>query len=337
MKTTKHKISVQIANSLQDSNWDQFVDRSNNGTIFHKLSFLQYHPQERFNFHNLAFYEGNKLVAVLPGCVTEDIYKSPAGASYGGFVTKNVGLETIEAVVDSFITYVKKCGIHEIFLTPAPRAYVKYPNELFEYVLRYKGFVEKYHLVSNITLITDLKARGTLNESDEEILNFLSSMHRRAVRKSFKEGVFVEINDNLDEFYPILIDNKKKFDTPPTHTLEEIKKLKLLFPNEIKLMLAYTPSRIAVAGLLLFICNRRTVLTFYIAHYYKYQHYRAVNRLFYEALKWARNQNFSYLDLGVSMDTFSENPMEPSRKLIAFKEGINSRGMLRTCYHLHLI
>ncbi|HET9135655.1 MAG TPA: GNAT family N-acetyltransferase, partial [Candidatus Kapabacteria bacterium] len=59
--------TIEYDPSLHKTKWDAFVDRSMNGTVFHKQQFLEYHPEGRFDFHHLMFFQGEHLVAVLPG------------------------------------------------------------------------------------------------------------------------------------------------------------------------------------------------------------------------------------------------------------------------------
>ncbi|MEJ2356253.1 MAG: hypothetical protein P8Y62_10240 [candidate division WOR-3 bacterium] len=58
-------------------NWDNFVEKSNNGTIFHKIQFLDYHPPDRFNFHHLIFHKQSNPIAVLPGLLNNGVFKHP--------------------------------------------------------------------------------------------------------------------------------------------------------------------------------------------------------------------------------------------------------------------
>jgi lipid II:glycine glycyltransferase (peptidoglycan interpeptide bridge formation enzyme) len=84
-----------------------------------------------------------------------------------------------------------------------------------------------------------------------------------------------------------------------------------------------------IGGIVIFICNSNVILAFYISHDQEYQTYRPVNLLFYETIKWGRDQGFKYLDLG----TFTLN-MDPNWGLGRFKENHNARGFLRDSYKL---
>ena len=67
--------------------WDEFVLKSNNGTLFHLRSFLNYHPNNRFVDHSLMILKKGKLFSVFPAA--EIIYEnklyliSHPGASVG--------------------------------------------------------------------------------------------------------------------------------------------------------------------------------------------------------------------------------------------------------------
>ena len=55
MKITVRKFTVK-----DTKNWDDFVNRSNNGTIFHTRKFLSYHPKNRFWIIVLYFKKKKK-------------------------------------------------------------------------------------------------------------------------------------------------------------------------------------------------------------------------------------------------------------------------------------
>ena len=317
---------MNIKQILQQHNdeWDTFVLSSNNGTIFHQLKFLSYHHPEKFQFHHLAFYKDNTLVAVLPGALENGIFSSPMGASYGSFVTADSDFSDYEELIDSLLTYAQENAIKEIRLTPPPLIYMNRQNEIERFLLSYKGFEVEKHLITNVVNLESATV--------ETLMDNLTSMARRNVKKADELGVTVRFSDDFDSFYPMLVENKQKFDVKPAHTLEELKKLKELFPDKIRLLAAYSADNTLIGGIVLFVTNTKTLLAFYICHYFEYQEQRAVNKLLFEVLRFALENNYQYVDLGVSMNTAVSNPMEPSRSLIFFKEGIQSRGFLRTTY-----
>src|SRR5215471_12773101 len=82
-----------------ESEWERFLAQSANGTLFHDLRFLRYHPEHRFCFHHLIFKQRGKTNALLTGGLAETaeglMFCSPLGASIGGFaVDTSLGAET---------------------------------------------------------------------------------------------------------------------------------------------------------------------------------------------------------------------------------------------------
>ena len=327
----KGEIRIELINGLQDHDWDRFVDESNNGTIFHKLKFLSYHKDSSINWHNLKFCRNGSLLAVLPGAIINNEFRSPFCASYGGFVLRSAVFADYVLLLDAFLKYCIEKGIHEVYLTLPPSFYFQKKNEILEFVLRYKGFILQKSLITNAS---DLGVFSE-NKDDEEFLRHFPSSSRSQIRQSLQYAFQIEINEDYEGFYPILLDNKKKFASSPTHTLEDLKRLQELFPENIKLFMAYEGAqKMPAAGVLVFVCNAGTALCFYISQYYEFQQKRVVNRLLFEIIKWCKRQNLRYLDLGVSVDTSHDNPMEPVRTLIYFKEkAAASCGYLRSTYY----
>lgn len=315
-------ITVKRYDKDYEKEWDDFVVSSNNGTIFHLQKFLSYHSEGRFNWHHLMFEKESNIVALLPARLKDNKLISPAGASFGGFVTRDISYDSIEEVVTTFLRYCKEKKIREIYLTPAPIVYNKFMTMNIDYALLYHGFKYEKHLYSSVVNLRKIK----------DLCDF-DKRARNAVRKAEKSGVEVIINDDYESFYPILVENKKKFNLSPTHTLEELKKLKQLLPDMLKLFLAYKDG-ILVGGSLIFICNAKTLIDFYIALDYKYQQYRPINKVLYEIIKWGRENNYEYFDIGVNQDTASNNPMDLNKTLVSFKASMGARCFFRsTFYH----
>jgi len=162
---------------------------------------------------------------------------------------------------------------------------------------------------------------------DKEIISHFKNEARTAIRKSEKLGVKVLPSENFSDFYPILEENLwRKRKVKPTHSLEELKRLKALLPDKIKLFISFLGSK-PIGGITLFVCNPRVVLAFYISHLPQYQSYRPVNLLFYEVIRWAFQSGYQYLDLG----TFTLNMMV-DWGLARFKENFGAKGFFRDSF-----
>lgn len=317
-------ITVKRYDEDQEKEWDDFVSSSNNGTIFHLQKFLSYHPEGRFDWHHLIFEKKGHVVALLPGELKDNKLKSPAGASFGGFVTQDISYDSIEEIVTTFLRYCKRKKVKEIYLTPPPIVYSRFMTMNIDYALMYHGFRYEKHLYSSVV---NLRKMNDLYDFDKRA--------RNAIRKAERSGVEIFINEDYESFYSILVENKKKFNLSPTHTLKELETLKQLLPDMLKLFLAYKDG-ILVGGSLIFICNSKTLIDFYIALDYKYQEYRPINEVLYKIIKWGRENNYEYFDIGVNQDTASDNPMDLNKSLVSFKASMGARCFFRSTFHYRM-
>ncbi len=306
--------------------WDRFVLDSNNGTIFQLQRFLEYHRDRSFEWHHLLFMERNTIVSVLPAALTGSTLESPVGASYGSFVTGDLHFSRALELADVFSEYCRSAGIERTLLTPAPFIYQRVPTQNVDYALAYRGFKYDKHYVSH-----------AIDMPETDLIASFQPTARRYVRKYLRDGnLDIRLSDDLDSFYPILVKNKQKHGVTPTHSLEELKRLKRLFPERILLFLVYHKKK-PIAGSLLFVCNPRVVLCFYNMLLYEYEHFHPIHAVMYEALRWTREHHFRWFDLGVSQDTHAEDQMTPAMSLIRFKELFNAKGILRSTVYKRFI
>jgi hypothetical protein len=315
--------------------WDRFVRRSMNGTEFHLQRFLAYHPEGKFNFDHLLFYEGERLVALLPGGVSADgqAYESPMGSSYGSFVVEDISADTALAIVEAFKLYLRDRGFKRVFLTGPPVIYQPILTQNLEFALLYKGFAYQRHYISHAI---DITPQGKpFDRFQSSARKFIRWTYRHHPEVTVKEVAHADMESGLREFYPILLENKAKFNAKPTHTLDDLLKLHELLPDLMKLFLVYREGK-AIAGALLFLANQRVALVFYQMLYYEYKELRPVYLLMDHVTSWAKDHGFSFVDIGVSQDTSDENPMTPALSLIQFKERFGSRGVLRSTLSLEL-
>src|SRR5262249_9595222 len=125
--------------------WETFLAGSANGTLFHDLRFLRYHPEGRFRFHHLILRRNSKPVALLPGGLVSagerTMFCSPLGASIGGFaVTANLRAELALSLVEALQNYAGEQGWAGIEITLPPGCYSFETAGLFEFALFSRGF-----------------------------------------------------------------------------------------------------------------------------------------------------------------------------------------------------
>lgn len=313
--------------NFNNEDWDNFVESSDNGTIFHRRDFLAYHPKTRFKDNSLVFLKDKKIFSVFPAVDVElngaRILYSHRGASYGSFVYhSDLNIKDAFNLVEILIDYARKKNFDRIILTLPPIIYCTRFSNYIDFALYRSGF--EY-------LKREISSTVSLDFDDEKLLNTFRPEARTALKKALKMGVEVAETDKFEEYYEILKKNlKMRHNVNPTHSLEELLKLKSTFPTKIRLFGAFVKSRL-IAGVCNFSANSKVVLAFYISHDEAYQEYRPVNLLFYEIMRRYKYEGFKYLDFGI----FTVN-MEPNWGLGRFKENFGARGIFRDTFQLIL-
>jgi hypothetical protein len=309
--------------------WEEFVRSANNGTIFHTRRFLSYHPADRFVDSSLMFFEKGRLLALLPAVDWNDhgkrILISHRGASYGGFVVRDtLAIEEAFELVKALINFSRAEKFSAIDLTPPPQIYLRRPCNYIDFALIQNGFAYRKREISSVI---------PLDFRSDEILSTFNEGSRRAVRRGQKLGITVRESDeaaHYEKFYEILKKNLRlRHGVNPTHTLPELLKVKELFPEYIRLFAAFLPDDTMVAGVVMFECNPRVVLAFYISHDEEYQQYRGVNCLFHDIVDWGIRCGHQFLDFGI----FTVNE-DPNWGLARFKESFGAQGVFRDSLRL---
>jgi predicted N-acyltransferase len=323
-------VTIKHYNRSKFDEWDHFVRQSNNGTIFHLQKFLDYHPVNQFDFHHLMFYDGNKLIAVLPAAVRNDgkLLASPIGASYGGLVLGNIKYQKNEEIIDVLLEYSARQGFQKIHLTPAPVVYHKQPIQDIDYALTFKGFDNNLHYISHVVK----HCKG------DHVAEFRATARKYIHRYQRNPDLNVKLANTTREFeemYPILLENKARHNARPTHTLDELIRIRELFPNEINLFAVRLKDKL-IAASLNFRCNSQVLLCFYNMMLYEFEKLRPTYAVMHEVIQWSNAHGFQFFDIGVSQNTTSENPMTPSYLLIDFKEQFNAKGILRSTFRKNL-
>lgn len=313
--------------SVADIEWDKFVEASDNGTMFHKREFLSYHPKDRFKDSSVVIKKDNKILSLFPAVILEregkKILSSHGGASYGSFVYRSdmnfrEAFDLVEGIIDFALT--SKC--QRIQLTPPPIIYQKKYSNYIDFALVKNGFNYVKRDVSSVV---------QLDTPPDELLSTYRPEARTALKKAIKEGVEIVECDKFPEYYEILKKNlKMRHNVNPTHSLDELIKLKSMFPSEIRLWGAFLKDKL-IAGVCNFSANPEVVLAFYISHDEEFQEYRAVNLLFFEIMKRYQAEGYKFLDFGI----FTVN-MDPNWGLARFKENFGARGIFRDTFYKDL-
>ena len=212
-------------------------------------------------------------------------------------------------IIDAVMEYFKKENFREIFLIPPPLVYSQNYSQHLEYAMLYRKFDFELHYISHAI---DLK-------HGDDFLDFFDKTSRKSIRKILRENkLSIRESEDYETFNKILLENKSRHKVKPTHSLEDMLKLKELMPENLRLNLVYYEDQ-PIAGSLLFLCNSKVVLCFYNMLLYEYEHLRPVYLIMYETVRWSIENGYEWVDIGVSQDTKAEDPDDTLNKSYRFQ------------------
>ena len=210
--------------------WDQFVRTSSrNGGIFQERDFLSYHAKDKFNDASLLFFEEGELIGVFPAAiVTENDTKkviSHPGSSCGGLVYHNATTTSrVLTILEMIIDYYHNKNVSSIEIRLSEPVLHNLPEGEFTYLLWHRGFKTKTQELSTCVHLD--------NESSWAKLGRKKNL--TDIRKLERDGYLVKSISDTEKIYPIIEHNlATKYNRKPTHTLEELKKLKETYPDRI--------------------------------------------------------------------------------------------------------
>lgn len=309
--------------------WDRCVRESRNGTVFHTRRFLAYHPADRFVDHSLLFLKHDRPVAVLMAAVKEEkntkILVAHPGASYGGLVlSKDCMVSDTGKIVDALIVHAKQQGFAEIRFLRLPPVSIR--QELSD--------DQEYWLYQRGAILERLEMDGSIDLRDWQesmILDCFTGKCRNMVRQAGRSGLTVRVSDDFKGFWPILEATlTSRHGTHPTHTLEEIERLKALLGDELRLFGAYDGSRL-VGGIVVVTLHDTALYTLYIAQDYDHQKKHPAHCILTEIIRAAIAEGRSVLHLGVSTEDGGKTVNDG---LMFFKESFGMRPVVRQSWVL---
>lgn len=307
--------------------WKKFLLSSLNGTLFHDLDFLSYHG-DKFSTreHHLCWYKGEELFAILPLLIEEvknqKIARSPFGASWGGIVTTpKIDVSSALEITGSLIAYLQSIDVCEVRLAPPPVTCYSKINQSIDFALLSKGFSLVTRDVTHVVELT----------SESDVWQLLNSKSRNQSRRGL-ENFTIQHDASLEAFYAILEEDKARLKAPITHTLDELILLKERCPKRIFSDLATSRINGGQAGILYFVLNEISILTFYMAQSDIARGQNGLNALIVEGIKRAKEMNFKYLDFGTSSIGGTILNIGVSN----FKESFGAKSFFREHYKLSL-
>jgi hypothetical protein len=310
--------------------WDRFVSGSVNGTFMHTRRFLAYHPPGRFADHSLLFLQPDgEIAGVLPAAERaadgRRVLFSHPGSTYGGLVVPPF-LASAEAdeMLRLLTDHARAEGFASIFMRLPERVCCRAFCEEVDAALFRAGFA-----VTGRELARAFRVDGL---TDDEILaRFDIKNGARKVRAARRAGVVVrETAEDADyaAFWPIVEQNlAARHGAMPTHTLEEILRLRGLMGDALVLLGAYFQDRL-IAGALLFVLNDAAAFAKHFAMDYAFERLDPLRLVVYESLLACRRRGLLWLNYGISTEPGSAG-RQVNRGLDDFKRWCGGEGVTR--------
>ena len=297
--------------------WDEFVAGSVNGTFLLMRDYMEYHA-DRFTDHSLMFYsEAGKLCSILPAniVVDEDGQKhlhSHQGLTYGGFVlSEKEGTNDVMQLFTDLKEYMKQQGINYLHYKQIPTIYHQIPAQEDEYALwRNNAQLE----VCNISTTLYLAHRPKM-----------AKVRHWGYTSARKRGLYIDDDTSLDAYWPILEEGlKERYNALPVHTLAEIKKLKELFPDNIRCITVSKSDGEMLGGVVIYVCRRCVHLQYSIVTRTGMK-MRALDLLYMEIIDHlTKGADTDWFDFGTSNE---DRGRYLNSNLISFKESFGGRGV----------
>lgn len=296
--------------------WNTFVSDSKNGTFLFNRNFMEYHSN-RFQDFSLLIFSNEKLVAILPANVIGEIVYSHQGLTYGGLVyNEKLKLASVNLIFIAFLKFLETNDIHQINIKTIPSIYHFKPAEELNYLM----FLAKANCYK----------RDVLSVINIKKSFFLSKDRKEGVNRGIKNNLVVQETTDFESFWnEILIPNLKlKHQTKPVHTLEEIKKLNDIFPQNIRQFNVYYNDKI-VAGTTIFESNL-VAHSQYISANESKNELGSLDFLHHYLLTSVFNKK-DYFDFGISTENQGQNL---NQGLSYWKESFGANAIVQDFYEV---
>jgi hypothetical protein len=325
------RCDVLTTNSAALESIDCLFASATNETLFHHPRFLAYHSPRKFpdaQWRHYLFSRNGNPVAFLPGAVVNDdepIFRSPHGSSVGGLVHGALSFSKLDECLGLWWQDLGEqgCTRAEIVLAPSPYSEAR-SSAAVEFKLNQLGFVLHEPV---LCLITPIQADPDFPRQ------LLRATAWQKAKQARSRGVTVrysaQFEVDLERFYPILVANRRRFGVRPTHSFEELLRIRELVPDAVHLFLA-TAGTAAVGGILAFQATPFVLNAFYTADSEAGRDLRAMDLLLVELYRWACDHSLRWVDLGPSSFGLQLHPT-----LTQFKESHGGEKFLRRRYVWH--
>jgi hypothetical protein len=305
------------------SRWNEFVQRSKNGTFLFHRSYMEYHADR---FEDCSFVVSGdvddgadgRVLALLPACRVGDVLVSHDGLTYGGFVSDSqMTAPLMMRLFEAWLDHLRREGVHRVVYKCVPHIYHSVPAEEDAYALFRQG--------------ARLVRRDVSSAIDTRSALPPGRRRTRALAKAHQAGFRVEESTQFSQFWPLLEQNlHQRHGRRPVHTVAEMEHLALHFPENIRLFCCLRDDE-TMAGVVAYITSN-------VCHV-QYNAASAEGRdlsaqdLVLAAVIERYSSTHRWVDLGISTERAGQHLNEG---LIAYKEGFGARSVNYDTYELEL-
>jgi Acetyltransferase (GNAT) domain len=303
--------------------WEDLVGRSCNGTFLHTRRFLGYHG-DRFRDRSLVLRDHRgRVTGVLPAAVSPacpDTIVSHPGLTYGGLVHDgSVRGAAMIAALRGITEHYRRLGYRRLRYKAVPVIYHTVPAHDDLYAMFRLGG-RRYR--SDLSATIDLSQRGRV-----------SQRRIRSRRLAEAAGVpTLEGWDEIDAFWKILEANlAQRHDTAPVHSLEEIRLLHDLFPEQV-ILITGRAGGVLAGGAVLFAAGPVLHMQ-YTATTEQGREACVTDLVMERAIGLARHRGHRFFDFGVSTP---DQGRRLDDGLYEFKVSFGAGGVVHEHYELSI-
>lgn len=296
--------------------WNDFIAQAKNATFLFHRDFMEYH-QDRFEDFSILVFENEKLQAVLPANIKENLVYSHQGLTYGGLVYKEETKQTsVIEIFHDILFFLNENNIQKLHIKTLPSIYHLKPSDEILYSL----FLAEAKLIR----------RDSLSVIDLLEENKISKIRKRGIQKAISNQLIIREENDFELFWnEVLIPNlKAKHNAKPVHSIEEINSLKALFPQNIHQFNVYLEDKI-IAGTTIF--ETKTVAHCqYISKNEKQENLGSLDFLFQYLIK-EKFAEKRFFDFGISNENQGKNLNEG---LSYWKESFGASTIIHDFYEV---
>ncbi len=324
---TLRDLTLHPTDGREDPLWEEFLDGPTDGTLFHRPSFLAYHPEARFRVHWLRAVRRERTLGVIPLAEAENdggtFLASPYGGSFGGWATRpGLGVADHVELLEALADWTGERGFGALVISSRPVPY-RTNGDGAEFALAARGAR---------VVARDITHIAPLHGNEEDLVGRLRGTSRRGARKAERLGTTVRRGtpDDLARCHALLVEDRSRVDARPTHDLDELEWLWRSRPDDITLWLAENDGEL-VGGALTFRATPQIALGFYTARSSAPEAERCMNLVNERCLIEAQAEGLAWFDFGTSSIGGQLNV-----GLSEFKEGFGARPFVRETWRLEL-